>query len=148
MNEWGTQERLNLSGAHFLQTLPSSSLSFSLICFLFLNLKLNASKIPAQGLSSERRMDTWENFLTLDLKYQFCPERVAMRMFIVQMNYFDSRSKMTWSRLMRRKMIVQFMKLLHVTPLGWLILLLGSLLIISGWTFFWWTLWLWSWWNP
>lgn len=26
-------------------------------------------------------------------------------MFIVQMNYFDSREKVTWSRLMRRKMI-------------------------------------------
>lgn len=36
----------------------------------------------------------------------------------------------------------------HVIPLGWLILLLGLLLINSGVNTFWWTLWLWSWWNP
>lgn len=106
----GAPRRQNLSGARFLQTLPRYcpflALPLLLPCLLpFFILKLNASNIPTQGVSSERNDGHMGKLLSSGSEISILPRKCGNRMFIVQMNYFDSREKVTWSRLMRRKMI-------------------------------------------
>ena len=142
MSKWmnGAPRRQNLSGARFLQTLPHYCPSLALPLLLpwllpFFILKLTASNIPTQGLSSKRSDRHRGKLLSSGLEISILPRKRCNCMFIVRRTTLI-REKVTWSRLMRRKMIAQFTKLLHVIPLGWLILLLGLLLINSGWTLF------------
>lgn len=119
MSKWmnGVPRRRNLSGACFLQTLPHYCPYLALLTSSpSTSFFLNGSNVPTQGLSSERSDGHMGKLLSSGSEISILPRTHCNRMFIVQMNYFDSREKLTWSRLMRRKMIVQFTKRLHVIP--------------------------------